>query len=218
MGMPKSGTTWMLEILWTMLHNPDLNNPQGVDELIYIRAPHIEFDMFSDNKSYSKIFGKNVRSVEVFSQMCPGKKMEDGVFLQLSEALPAPRVIKTHLPFSLLPPDLLHTAKVVYMARNPKDVVVSLFHHFCNLQLHDYTGTFDTFIKHFMNDDLLYSPYWPHIKMAWKNKDHPNMHFLFYEDLKTDVMKELRTLNNSWAPTSPSNNLIMWSNTHLSRQ
>ncbi|XP_069176911.1 sulfotransferase 1E1-like [Procambarus clarkii] len=31
--------------------------------------------------------------------------------------------------------------------------------------------------------------------MAWKNKDHPNMHFLFYEDLKTDVMKELRTLN-----------------------
>lgn len=42
---------------------------------------------------------------------------------------------------------------------------------------------------------VLYNPFWPHVKMAWKNKDHPNMHFLFYEDLKTDVMKELRTLN-----------------------
>ncbi|XP_069168142.1 sulfotransferase 1A1 [Procambarus clarkii] len=153
MGMPKSGTTWMLEILWTMLHNPDLNNPQGVDVPIFMRAPHIDSDMLFDSKSCVNMDDKWKRYAEVFSQVCPGKKMADGVFLQLSEALPAPRVIKTHLPLSLLSPHLLHTAKVVYMARNPKDVVVSLYHHFCRRSLHNFTGTFETFVNLFMNDD-----------------------------------------------------------------
>ena len=40
-----------------------------------------------------------------------------------------PRFIKTHLPLSLLPDDLLEKAKVVYVARNPKDTMVSFFHH-----------------------------------------------------------------------------------------
>ena len=31
------------------------------------------------------------------------------------------RFIKTHLPLSLLPDDLLEKAKVIYVARNPKD-------------------------------------------------------------------------------------------------
>ncbi|KAK3894513.1 hypothetical protein Pcinc_001766 [Petrolisthes cinctipes] len=29
MTFPKSGTTWMQEILWTMLFNPNLDNPQA---------------------------------------------------------------------------------------------------------------------------------------------------------------------------------------------
>ncbi|KOB66852.1 Retinol dehydratase [Operophtera brumata] len=35
--------------------------------------------------------------------------------------LPSPRFAKTHLPMSLLPPKLLDTAKVVYVARDPRD-------------------------------------------------------------------------------------------------
>ncbi|KAK7070486.1 hypothetical protein SK128_026162 [Halocaridina rubra] len=41
MTMPKSGTTWTQEILWTMLHNPNLDNPNA-DMHILIRAPQIE--------------------------------------------------------------------------------------------------------------------------------------------------------------------------------
>ena len=43
------------------------------------------------------------------------------------------RLIKSHLPFEFLPPKLLDTCKVVYVARNPKDVAVSLYHHYINL-------------------------------------------------------------------------------------
>ena len=39
-----------------------------------------------------------------------------GPFYRLTEALntPDPRTLKTHMPFSLLPPDLLDTCKVSY--------------------------------------------------------------------------------------------------------
>jgi len=40
-----------------------------------------------------------------------------------------PRFIKSHLPLSLLPDDLLEKAKVIYVARNPKDTMVSFFYH-----------------------------------------------------------------------------------------
>lgn len=43
--------------------------------------------------------------------------------------LTAKRFIKTHLPMSLLPPKILETAKVVYVARDPRDVAVSCYHH-----------------------------------------------------------------------------------------
>lgn len=36
------------------------------------------------------------------------------------DALPSPRFIKSHLPLSCLPPNLLDECKVVYVARNPK--------------------------------------------------------------------------------------------------
>ena len=40
----------------------------------------------------------------------------------------SPRMIKTHLPISMLPPNLLNISKVVVVARNVMDVCVSFFH------------------------------------------------------------------------------------------
>lgn len=42
--------------------------------------------------------------------------------------IPSPRFIKSHLPISLLPPALLDTAKVVYVARDPRDAAISHYH------------------------------------------------------------------------------------------
>lgn len=47
---------------------------------------------------------------------------------QSIDEAPSPRFIKTHLPLSLLPPNLLSTAKVVYVARDPRDVTVSYYY------------------------------------------------------------------------------------------
>ena len=41
-----------------------------------------------------------------------------------------PRFIKSHLPSQLLPPEVWEKKiKMVYVIRNPKDTIVSFFHH-----------------------------------------------------------------------------------------
>lgn len=197
MTMPKSGTTWTQEILWTMMHNPNLDNPKAKTDIMS-RSPQIDLDMLFDSKVDISVNPDNDPPdfIKEFFTLCPGKKIEDGIFIQMLDFLPDPRLIKTHLPLALLPPNLLDKSKVVYVARNPKDVMVSMCHHFRLLKIHNYSGTLDNFVNLFMNDDLLYSPYWPHVKLAWEKRNHPNLHFMFFEDMKADIKTELQKLND----------------------
>lgn len=96
--------------------------------------------------------------------------------------------------------------QVVYVARNPKDVIVSNYHHFKLFKFHDYKGTLEQFAEYSMdglsiivfkssssrfllNDFRLmltvyYSPYFPHVLEAWSQRHHPNVLFLFFEEMK----------------------------------
>lgn len=63
------------------------------------------------------------------------------------------RFIKTHLPFSLMPPSVMNkNAKIVYVARNPKDVVVSYYHLSRLYRTTGYVNEFDQFWDYFEND------------------------------------------------------------------
>lgn len=42
---------------------------------------------------------------------------------------------------------------MVYVARNPKDVIVSYFYYHRILAFHQYTGDFDSFVEYFMKDE-----------------------------------------------------------------
>ncbi|XP_068214221.1 sulfotransferase 1A1-like [Palaemon carinicauda] len=192
MTYPKCGTTWTQEIIWTMRNNPDLSHPQAND-FIFLRSPFLDMDMLLHKpKGLPPL---NDPLLTGFLKLCPFKNPFNGLMLQMSEAIRDPRTIKTHLPFSLLSPALLDTAKVVYVARNPKDVIIS-YHHHCRINtMHSYVGSFEDFVQYFVDDNLVYGAYWLHVKEAWEKRHHPNLHIVFFEDLKAKPTEELQKLN-----------------------
>lgn len=59
--------------------------------------------------------GKDIHNnelLEMVKDIVPHPDPDEGLALQMTANLPDPRTIKTHLPFSLVTPDLLDTAKV----------------------------------------------------------------------------------------------------------
>ncbi|XP_050708925.1 sulfotransferase 1A1-like [Eriocheir sinensis] len=116
--------------------------------------------------------------------------------LQIAELMPERRIIKCHLPLNLLPPDVLDTAKVVYTTRNPKDAIVSHYKMLNSMDIPEGPISFDAFARLYMDDGLIFAPHWRHVQLAWEQRNHPNLCFVFLEELKTDTKKQLRRLND----------------------
>lgn len=96
----------------------------------------------------------------------------------------SPRFIKTHFPLSLLPPSVIEKqAKIIYVARHPKDVVVSYYHLLRLYRNIGYVGDFSKFWNYFERNSLLWSPYYEHVKEGWEHRFTPNVLFMFYEDM-----------------------------------
>ncbi|XP_052737493.1 luciferin sulfotransferase-like [Bicyclus anynana] len=106
--------------------------------------------------------------------------------------IPSPRFIKSHLPVSLLPPSLLDTTKVVYVARDPRDVAVSFYHHHKLMRVITADKDFKTFWNYFITNKILWGPYFEHVLEAWEHINDDNMLFLFYEDMIKDLPKTIK--------------------------
>ncbi|XP_068242962.1 sulfotransferase 1A1-like isoform X2 [Palaemon carinicauda] len=194
MTWPKCGTTLMQETIWTLINNPNLNSPDGQLSLT-LRSPFFEMDMFAPPSKPGEVPAQNKHMLAAMKRWYPDLAQNDAVFYQFSTVYPDPRLLKTHLPFSLMSPSILDSSKVVYVARNPKDVVVSYHHHSKIVKGHDFVGRFEDFVQYFVDDDLMYGPYWLHLKEALERRNHPNLHFMFYEDMKANPLEELKKLN-----------------------
>uniref|UniRef100_A0A1E1XCE2 Putative sulfotransferase n=1 Tax=Amblyomma aureolatum TaxID=187763 RepID=A0A1E1XCE2_9ACAR len=96
-----------------------------------------------------------------------------------------PGVIKTHLPYHLMP---MHPeAKYLYVCRNPKDACVSLFHHTRGFTGYDFVdGKFDDFFEIFISGETDYGDYFDHIQAWYEHRNDPNVLFLHYEDMKAE--------------------------------
>ncbi|XP_046712885.1 sulfotransferase family 5A, member 1 isoform X2 [Silurus meridionalis] len=151
---PKSGTTWMQELITLVLCRGDPKISQTQPN--WARAPWIE------------------------QYYCPN----------ILKALKGPRLLTTHLPYKVLAPALQGSkAKVIYVARNPKDVIVSYyyFHKMANF-LTD-PGTFSEFLSSFLDGKVYYGSWFDHVK-EWTNNERNNDHFLYitYEEMWEEIM------------------------------
>ncbi|XP_075755688.1 sulfotransferase 4A1 isoform X2 [Pelodiscus sinensis] len=108
--------------------------------------------------------------------------------LDIIKELTSPRLIKSHLPYRFLPSDLHNgDSKVIYMARNPKDLVVSYYQFHRSLRTMSYRGTFQEFCRRFMNDKLGYGSWFDHVQEFWEHHMDSNVLFLKYEDMHKDL-------------------------------
>ena len=167
----KCGTTWTQEIMWHMMNGVD--ETKSKEEPLEKRSPFLEYAMLN-----------------------PG--MTDETFTMVDN-MPRdkPRLIKTHLPFEVLPPKLLDIAKVIFVCRNPKDAMVSGYHHVQLMKMvFGYVGTFDQMAEMFIEGKTTYGGYWLMLKSGWSRRYHPSLKLLWFEDMKRDLVPIIKDLCN----------------------
>ncbi|KPJ06275.1 Sulfotransferase 1C4 [Papilio machaon] len=180
---PRSGTTWTQELVWLLVSDLDHSTAAKVP---------LSFPMLMHNnivEHLNKEHANNPDNLKTLQLMrTPGSE-------QVAK-MPSPRFIRTHLPLSLLPPTLLDSTKVVYVARDPRDVAVSFYHLSREFKSYNFNGGFKTYWSLFVRDLVYWSPFFEHLKEAWRMRHHPNMLFLFYEELLQDLPATVQRVAN----------------------
>ncbi|XP_049627329.1 amine sulfotransferase-like [Suncus etruscus] len=110
---------------------------------------------------------------------------------------PSPRLFSTHLPYYLVPNGLKKKkAKIVYIYRNPKDVITSYF-HFSNLvKTLETQENLDSFIQIFLDGKVVGSLWFDHIKGWYEHRDNFNILFMSYEEMKKDLRSAVQKFCN----------------------
>jgi hypothetical protein len=96
------------------------------------------------------------------------------------------RLFTCHLPIALMPDFTASKGNYIYVARNPKDVAVSCYHHVRSYG--GYDGTWDEYFNLFVQGQVMYGSYFDHVLPWWQASEKAaNILFLKYEDMKQDL-------------------------------
>ncbi|NXS72997.1 ST2B1 Sulfotransferase, partial [Pandion haliaetus] len=162
---PKSGTTWMQQILTLLFSRGDVLPAKTIPN--WERAPWLE---------------------QIY-------------FREALQDTAAHRLITTHLPARVLAPALQQSkskarrgaGKVIYVARNPKDVAVSFYHFHRLVKFLPDPGSFDTFLTRFLEGTgkgwggVHYGSWFDHVKGWLAQRQLLDIFYVTYEELHQDL-------------------------------
>ena len=121
---------------------------------LWVRTPFLEIEgLWTDDPSMTE--------GDDFSSEAMHKSIDH------TENLPSPRVIKSHFPIEMLPPNLLDTCKVIFISRNPKDCCVSYYNHCLNFPEYKFKGEFADYAQIFLEGTFEYGSYWTMLKVKY---------------------------------------------------
>lgn len=134
----------------------------------------------------------SVTDKQLTSEQVPWLELTDNA--KNFASAPSPRVRVSHLPYYLAPQGLgQKKGKVIYVARNPKDVLVSYYHFHKVAVMMETPKDFNEFFDKFMEGRVCGSCWFDHITGWYTHKDEMNFLYLTYEemiqDLKAAVLK-----------------------------
>ncbi|XP_055477425.1 sulfotransferase 2B1-like [Psammomys obesus] len=160
---PKSGTTWMQQVLSLIFCEGDLWPIHHLPN--WARMPWIE------QASFSSLLPKLNTSW--------------------------PRLLTSHLNASGLAPALRKSkAKVVYMARHPKDVLVSFYHFHRIAGFLPTPGSFEDFVDEFLEGTGFFGSWFDHVKGWLGLQKDLNLLFVTYEELHQEPRRTIRKLSD----------------------
>ncbi|XP_063054321.1 sulfotransferase 2B1-like [Engraulis encrasicolus] len=111
------------------------------------------------------------------------------------DSKPSPRAMVSHMPYHLMPASFFSSqAKVIYVARNPKDVLVSSFYFHQMASFLDDPGTFEQFLDKFLAGEVLFGKWTDHVKSWRQNNLGDRILFVTYEEMVKDLRGALKRL------------------------
>ncbi|MBA0820248.1 hypothetical protein Gohar_022129, partial [Gossypium harknessii] len=183
----KTGTTWLKALCFSILQkdgnaarlNGETVGKTEEDDRRQIRDPLVD--------NHPAVYVQTLE-VQVFTAKPPPDV----------SAMESPRLFHTHLPYTALP-DSIKTSncKLVYITRNPKDTLVSMWHFFNKLRTPEQGPyPFEQAFESFINGVSHFGPFFDHVLQYWNQslKSPNKILFLKYEDLKKDPKDEVKKL------------------------
>ncbi|KAF5764003.1 putative Sulfotransferase domain, P-loop containing nucleoside triphosphate hydrolase [Helianthus annuus] len=170
--IPKSGTTWLKAILFSLLNRTRFHPTQD-DHPLLSNNPHMLVP-FLERWLYMEEENPDLSSFA------------------------SPRLFASHLPYASLPKSVQDSkCKIVYLCRNPKDIFISLWAFTNKLRLQEMgTNSIEEVFDKFCEGVTLYGPFWDHMLGYWREslKIREKNYFLTYEEMKEQPDLHLRKL------------------------
>ncbi len=169
---PKCGTTWVQNLLYQLREGGDPNL-----DCIYNHVPWLEYP---------------VDGVSAEERLKHYAELKD------------PRIFKLHLRFDECP--YSETAKYITCSRDPRDAVVSLFYHELHVnreymkvraKLHGFPcQRVSDDLNEFVDNWLERGNYWKFLNTWWLHCSDPNVLWLRFEDLTSDLRTVVKRVMN----------------------
>ncbi|EOA39305.1 hypothetical protein CARUB_v10012325mg [Capsella rubella] len=186
---PKCGTTWLKALTFALVQRS--KHPLG-------------------DHHHHPLLSHNPHEVMPYLELDLYLKTSKPDLTKFLSSSSSPRLFSTHMPLHVLQVPLKESpCKIVYVCRNLKDVLVSLW-HFLNankgvewndfsqkekiVRVEDYS--FEAMFESVCNGVTLYGPFWDHALSYWRGslEDPKHVLFLMYEDLKAEPRTQLKRL------------------------
>ncbi|TKW15853.1 hypothetical protein SEVIR_5G212100v4 [Setaria viridis] len=169
----KTGTTWTKALLYATVRRRE-HPPDAADHPFHSLGPH-ECVQILEYQIYAH-----------------GRVPDIG-------DLPDPRLFATHVPFAALPGSVAGGGcKVVYVCRDPKDTLVSLWHFINKFRAKEGMGLLsaEAAADMFCAGESPFGPYWEHVLGYWRaHLARPDRVLFFrYEEMMRDPAAHVRRL------------------------